>query len=31
VPPGVDPDPRALTVRALDADGAVLFEGPAVP
>ena len=30
VPPGVDPDPRALTVRALDAAGAVLFEGPAV-
>ncbi len=31
VPPGVDPDPRGLTVRALDAAGAVLFEGPAVP
>jgi hypothetical protein len=29
LPPGVDPDPRGLTVRALDADGAVLFAGPA--
>ena len=29
VPDGVDPDPRRLTVRALDSDGRVLYEGPA--
>lgn len=29
LPPGVDPDPRTLTVRAFDADGTLLFEGPA--
>lgn len=29
LPPGVDPDPRGLTVRAYDAGGTLLYEGPA--
>ncbi len=29
LPPGVDPDPRTLTVRAYDASGVLLYEGPA--
>lgn len=30
LPDGVPPDPRALTVRAFDADDRLLYEGPAV-
>lgn len=29
VPDGVDPDPRRLVVRAVDADGRVIYDGPA--
>jgi hypothetical protein len=29
LPPGVVPDPGTITARAYDADGALLYEGPA--